>query len=208
MEDSLLFIDSCKVLVSIFANKTTITNDSSIGWSIIGKLLERKNISPNSFRSIPECTSALTDYKNNVNESNTTDYREHLHGISNYSRSLIVFVVLIGFVSFISVIGNLCLAKVLYSKRYRLLQTDRIVLCLALSKIKQFEKQNKVLFLLVYLGELCLVLIDTPTEIYRFLSYSFTQEWLCRFHTFFEALFSSCIIFYHLLGKLKEFSDK
>ncbi len=54
---------------------------------------------------------------------------------------------------------------------------------------------------MIYLGELCLVLIDTPTEIYRLLSHSFTQEWLCRFHTFFEALFSSCIIFYHLLGK-------
>ena len=52
------------------------------------------------------------------------------------------------------------------------------------------------------LGELCLVLIDTPTEIYRFISYSFSQTWLCRFHTFFESLFSSCIIFYHLLGML------
>lgn len=30
--------------------------------------------------------------------------------------------------------GQFCLAKVLYSKRFRLLQTDRIVLCLALSK--------------------------------------------------------------------------
>jgi hypothetical protein len=66
--------------------------------------------------------------------------------------------------------------------------------------------RDKIVFFFViifvfYLGELCLVLIDSPTEIYRFISYSFSQTWLCRFHTFFESLFSSCIIFYHLLGR-------
>ena len=119
--------------------------------------------------------------------------------IQEHSRSLLVFVFLIAVVSIISVIGNLCLAKVLYSKRCRLVQTDRIVLCLALSEQSDGEEDSTRSHLC--LGELCLVLIDTPTEIYRFLSYSFTLDWLCRFHTFFEALFSACIIFYHLLGR-------
>ncbi|CAF1129626.1 unnamed protein product [Didymodactylos carnosus] len=77
---------------------------------------------------------------------------------TNYSKSLIIFIILISIASCISVVV-----------------------------------------------ELCLVLIDSPIEIYRFLSYTYGQSWLCRFHTFCESLLSSCIIFYHLLGAIDRF---
>ena len=165
---------------------------------LFNELLDKNNIKFDIPNSIDECVAQLMSLVKTSNRSNTTLKYQGESYNSKHSRSLIIFVTLIATVSIISIIGNLCLAKVLYSKRYRLIQTDRIVLCLALSK----KKKLNIFFIvyLFYLGELCLVLIDTPAEIYRFLSYSFTQEWLCRFHTFFEALFSSCIIFYHLLG--------
>lgn len=71
--------------------------------------------------------------------NSTNDYdipsklTQQTYGIQERSRSLIIFVVLIGFVSIVSIIGNLCLAKVIFAKRARLSRTDRIVLCLALS---------------------------------------------------------------------------
>ncbi|CAF0744816.1 unnamed protein product [Didymodactylos carnosus] len=122
----------------------------------------------------------------NISKLYDDDDDEFLLNDINYSKSLIIFIILISIVSCISIIGNLILAKILYSKRHRLSQTDRIVLCLAIS-------------------ELCLVLIDSPIEIYRFLSYTYGQSWLCCFHTFLESLLSSCIIFYHLLGAIDRF---
>ncbi|CAF3693650.1 unnamed protein product [Rotaria sordida] len=180
-------IMQCEKLLSLVLNKTTNLNEKQILPIYFRQLLAKQNLTFRLPKTIPECTMELTRLANSTHEINTTiKTNGQNYIIQEHSRSLIIFIILIAFVSLISVIGNLCLAKVLYSKRYRLIQTDRIVLCLAIS-------------------ELCLVLIDTPTEIYRFLSFSFTQEWLCRFHTFFEALFSSCIIFYHLLGMLKTF---
>jgi hypothetical protein len=130
--------DSCKKLVSLVSNKTNAVNDlSSLPYSIRQYLI-KQNLTLNSFTSIPECINILTRLIHNTNESNITiKIKEPKYGISNYSQSLIVFVILIGCVSLISVIGNLCLAKVLYSKRYGLIQTDRIVLFLALSKKKK-----------------------------------------------------------------------
>ncbi|UJR13389.1 hypothetical protein I4U23_000405 [Adineta vaga] len=139
---------------------------------------------------IPKNYNDCLEYFKSLSHENmgnlTSENQMPLTDMKKYSKSLIIFVILIGIVSFISITGNLCLAKVLYSKRLRLLQTDRIVLCLALS-------------------ELCLVLIGSPTEIYRFLADSFTEKWLCYFHTFSESFFSSCIIFYHLLGAFDRF---
>ncbi|CAF3726032.1 unnamed protein product [Rotaria sordida] len=180
-------IMQCEKLLSLVLNKTTNLNEKQILPIYFRQLLAKQNLTFRLPKTIPECTMELTRLANSTHEINTTiKTNRQNYIIQEHSRSLIIFIILIAFVSLISVIGNLCLAKVLYSKRYRLIQTDRIVLCLAIS-------------------ELCLVLIDTPTEIYRFLSFSFTQEWLCRFHTFFEALFSSCIIFYHLLGAFDRF---
>ncbi|CAF4118991.1 unnamed protein product [Rotaria sp. Silwood2] len=167
-------IMQCEKLLSLVLNKTTILNEQQILPIYIRQLLAKQNLTFRLPKTIPECAIELTRLVNSTYELNTTiKTNKQNYTIQEHSHSLIIFIILITFVSLISVIRNLCLAKVLYSKRYRLIQTDRIVLCLAIS-------------------ELCLVLIDTPTEIYRFLSSSFTQEWLCCFHTFFEALFSSC----------------
>ncbi|CAF3699657.1 unnamed protein product [Rotaria sp. Silwood1] len=181
-------IMQCEKLLSLVLNKTTtLVNEQQILPIYIRQLLAKQNLTFRLPKTIPECAIELTRLANSTYELNTTiKTNQQNYIIQEHSRSLIIFIILITCVSLISIIGNLCLAKVLYSKRYRLLQTDRIVLCLAIS-------------------ELCLVLIDTPTEIYRLLSSSFTQEWLCCFHTFFEALFSSCIIFYHLLGAFDRF---
>jgi hypothetical protein len=183
-------MEQCEKLLSL-------PKGQSKSKDVFNQLLEKNNMKFDLANTFDECVAQLMSLAKTSNGSNTTlKYQEETYN-TKHSRSLIIFVILIATVSIISIFGNLCLAKVLYSKRYRLIQTDRIVLCLALSK-----KKLNIFFIvyLFYLGELCLVLIDTPAEIYRFLSYSFTQEWLCRFHTFFEALFSSCIIFYHLLG--------
>jgi hypothetical protein len=130
---SLLF-DSCKQLVPLISNKTTYLNDPSNLPQHLRQFIIKKNLTSSSFISIPECIFTLARYINNTNESDISiKDGEKKYGISDHSQSLIVFVTLIGCVSLISIIGNLCLAKVLYSKRYRLIQTDRIVLCLALS---------------------------------------------------------------------------
>ncbi|CAF2471434.1 unnamed protein product [Rotaria sp. Silwood2] len=179
---SSILIMQCEQLLSIVSNRTAFSNNQQLAPPYIRQLLARHNLTLRLPKTMPECVLELSRLMNSTNEFDISNKKvQQNYGIQERSRSLIIFVFLIAFVSLISIIGNLCLAKVIYSKRFRLLQTDRIVLCLALS-------------------ELCLVLIDSPTEIYRFLSYSFSQTWLCRFHTFFESLFSSCIIFYHLLG--------
>ncbi|CAF0739376.1 unnamed protein product [Rotaria sordida] len=180
-------IMQCEQLLSIVLNRTSFLNNQQLTPPYIRQLLARQNLTLRLPKTMPECILELSRLMNSTNEFDISNKKaQQTYDIQERSRSLLVFVFLIAFVSLISIIGNLCLAKVIYSKRFRLLQTDRIVLCLALS-------------------ELCLVLIDSPTEIYRFLSYSFSQTWLCRFHTFFESLFSSCIIFYHLLGALDRF---
>ncbi|CAF0776553.1 unnamed protein product [Rotaria sp. Silwood1] len=180
-------IMQCKQLLTLVLNRTSFSNNQQLTPPYIRQLLARQNLTLRFPKTMSECILELSRLMNSTNEFDISNKKAHQnYGIQERSRSLIVFVFLIAFVSLISILGNLCLAKVIYSKRFRLSQTDRIVLCLALS-------------------ELCLVLIDSPTEIYRFLSYSFSQTWLCRFHTFFESLFSSCIIFYHLLGALDRF---
>ncbi|CAF2331954.1 unnamed protein product [Rotaria sp. Silwood2] len=184
---SSILIMQCEQLLSIVSNRTAFSNNQQLAPPYIRQLLARHNLTLRLPKTMPECVLELSRLMNSTNEFDISNKKvQQNYGIQERSRSLIIFVFLIAFVSLISIIGNLCLAKVIYSKRFRLLQTDRIVLCLALS-------------------ELCLVLIDSPTEIYRFLSYSFSQTWLCRFHTFFESLFSSCIIFYHLLGAFDRF---
>jgi len=125
----------CKKLVPVISNKTNSLNDLSNLPQHVREFMIKENLTLNSFTSIPECIFTLTRFINNSNESNTSiEDGGKKYGISGHSPSLIVFVTLIGCVSLISIIGNLCLAKVLYSKRYHLIQTDRIVLCLALSK--------------------------------------------------------------------------
>jgi hypothetical protein len=136
---SSVIADQCKKLVPVVSsNKTTVVNDPP---PFFAQLLTKENLTLNAFNSMNECINTLTRLVNNTNESNTTiKTKGSKYGISDYSQSLIVFIVLIGCVSLISVIGNLCLAKVLYSKRFRIIQTDRIVLCLALSK--KLNKRN------------------------------------------------------------------
>ncbi|CAF0800594.1 unnamed protein product [Adineta steineri] len=177
----------CEILLPFFLNQTAFLKNQQLIPISIRELLLKNNVTFGSPKTIEECVVELERLSNNSNNINISNIKPlQTYEIQKHSRSLILFVFLIAFVSFISIIGNLCLAKVLYSKRFRLSQTDRIVLCLAIS-------------------ELCLVLIDSPIEIYRFLSFSFSITWLCRFHTFFESFFSSCIIFYHLLGVFDRF---
>lgn len=130
-----MLINQCEKLLSFVLNKTAFLNHQQLTPPYIRDLLAKQNKTFRVPNTIDECVNELQRLKNNNNE---TDYQgERLHptfALQERSSSLIVFVILIGLVSVISVIGNLCLAKVLYSKRFRLLQTDRIVLCLALSK--------------------------------------------------------------------------
>ncbi|CAF1333136.1 unnamed protein product [Adineta steineri] len=176
----------CERILSLVGNKTAAAGGQEVLPVFFQELLARANLTLRVPKKMDDCILQIQNLnnKNSINKSEESNTK--IYDIEEYTPSLLVFVILIGIVSLISIIGNICLAKVLYSKRFRLIQTDRIVLCLALS-------------------ELCLVIIDSPTEIYRFISSSFTQEWLCRFHTFFEALFSTCIIFYHLLGAFDRF---
>jgi hypothetical protein len=199
-----MITEHCKKFVPAISNRSAVANDQQLVLNSFLQLLSKHNLTLNSLTSVSQCIAVLTRLIRHTNESNVTIPIDPAIYSTTHSKSLIVFVVLIAFVSLVSILGNLCLAKVLYSKRHRLIQTDRIVLCLALSKREREENEfrGKMNFVDLFVGELCLVLIDSPTEIYRFLSPSFTKEWLCPFHTFFEALFSSCIIFYHLLGKL------
>jgi hypothetical protein len=135
---SSMIYDSCKQLVPTVSNKTVALNDKSSLTNYFRQYFAKENI---TFNSLSECISALKLVINeDEDELNPPRPRVPLPHV--ISRSLIIFVILIGFVSLISIIGNLCLAKVLYSKRYRLIQTDRIVLCLALSKRKKFGKRN------------------------------------------------------------------
>jgi hypothetical protein len=127
-------IMQCEKLLSLVLNRTAVLNNQQSTPLYIRELLARKNLTLRLPKTIPECVHELSRLLNSTNELDIPNKRnQQNYGIQERSRSLIIFVVLITFVSFISIVGNLCLAKVLYSKRFRLLQTDRIVLCLALS---------------------------------------------------------------------------
>jgi hypothetical protein len=126
--------EHCKKFVPAISNKSAVLNDPQLVLNSFVQLLTKHNLTLNSFTSVSECTTILTRLLLYSNESNVTMSINPGIYSPRHSTSLIVFVVLIVFVSFVSVLGNLCLAKVLYSKRHRLIQTDRIVLCLALSK--------------------------------------------------------------------------
>jgi hypothetical protein len=124
-------IMQCEQLLSVVLNRTTVINNQQLAPPYIRELLGKQNLTLRLPKNIPECVIELNRLMDEIDISNKES--EQNYGLQERSRSLIVFVFLITFVSFISIIGNLCLAKVLYSKRFRLLQTDRIVLCLALS---------------------------------------------------------------------------
>jgi len=130
--------DYCKYFVTkTTTNKSVQSNEQQLIPNLFQQIFKLKNLTSNSFQTTDECTNMLLLLSNSTNE-NGSIIDSHLSvKISKYSKSLIVFISLIAFVSLVSIIGNLCLAKVLYKKRHRLIQTDRIVLCLALSKFNQ-----------------------------------------------------------------------
>ena len=128
-------IQRCEKILPLVVNRTGVLNNQLSTPLYIRELLAKQNLNLSLFKTVPECVRELSRQFNSTNEIDISNkILEDSYGIQDRSRSLIIFVALIAFVSFISIIGNLCLAKVLYSKRFRLLQTDRIVLCLALSK--------------------------------------------------------------------------
>lgn len=127
-------IMQCEKLLSVVLNRTAVLNNQALTPPYIRQLLAKQNLTLRLPKTVPECVIELKRLINNSNEhTNENIPNEPTYVLEERSRSLIVFVFLIAFVSLISIMGNLCLAKVLYSKRFRLLQTDRIVLCLALS---------------------------------------------------------------------------
>jgi len=124
----------CEKLLSVVRNRTAVLKNQQLTPPYIRQLLAKQNLTLRVPKTVPECVVELNRLLNSTNEVDIpVENIEQNYGLQERSRSLIVFVFLIAFVSLISIIGNLCLAKVLYSKRFRLLQTDRIVLCLALS---------------------------------------------------------------------------
>jgi hypothetical protein len=130
----LTVIMQCEKLLSVVLNRTAILNNQQLAPPYIRELLGKQNLTLRLPKTMLECVIELNRLMNSTNEIDISNKEnEQNYDLQERSRSLIVFVFLITFVSFISIIGNLCLAKVLYSKRFRLLQTDRIVLCLALS---------------------------------------------------------------------------
>lgn len=195
--------DHCEKLTSALSNGTNLSYEEQLIPLSFIQLLFSHNFTLNSLKTFVECTTILTHLLSQTNQSDSAlsfQIPDDLLSPSKHSKSLFIFIILIAIVSFISIIGNICLVKVIISKRHHWNQTDRIVTCLALSK-KKFFSIDIFLTAEIFLGELCLVLLDSPIEIYRLLTPSFRQEWLCPCHTFFEAFFSSSIIFYHLLGK-------
>ncbi len=130
----LTLIMQCEKLLSVVLNRTAFLNNQQLTPPYIRELLSKHNLTLRVPKTIPECVVELDRLINSTNEIDASNKQtEQNYGLQEHSRSLIIFVFLIAFVSFISIIGNLCLAKVIYSKRFHLLQTDRIVLCLALS---------------------------------------------------------------------------
>ena len=125
----------CEQLIPLLTNGTAYVNRPLMTPSFIMNLLAAHYEEFSALTSIPDCAKLLSRLSNSTKEIDPFDQRNHQRlDIHERSRSLIIFVILIGLVSCISIIGNLFLAKVLYSKRLRLSQTDRIVLCLAISE--------------------------------------------------------------------------
>ena len=127
----------CDKLVSLFLNRTSWMNDEETYPTYIRQLLLKKNSSLSSSRSLEGCLHLFQSMGNG-----STEWPSMVHSrdddrsfLAEHSSSLIIFILLITLVSLISILGNISLAKILFSKRDRLLQTDRIVLCLALSEI-------------------------------------------------------------------------
>ena len=127
-------IMQCEKLLSVVLNRTAFLNNQQSTPAYIRQLLAKKNLTLRLPKTVPECVVELSRLLNITNDIDIPNPKiQQNYGIQEHSHSLIAFVILITFVSFVSIVGNLCLAKVLYTKRFRLLQTDRIVLCLALS---------------------------------------------------------------------------
>ena len=142
-----MITEYCKRFVPTIVNKSSASNDQQLVLNSFLELLSRHNLTLNSLTSVSECIAVLTRLIRHTNESNVSLANDPTLYSPTHSKSLIVFVVLIGLVSIISIVGNLCLAKVLYSKRHRMIQTDRIVLCLALSKRRSFfSKEIEFMF--------------------------------------------------------------
>ena len=134
--------DHCQKLASALSNRTNLSYEEQLIPTSFIQLLFSHNFTLNSLKTFPECTAVLTHLITHTNQSETGlsfQTANDLLSPSKHSKSLITFVILIAFVSFISIIGNICLVKVLYSKRHHWNQTDRIVTCLALSKEKAKE---------------------------------------------------------------------
>jgi hypothetical protein len=155
-EDSLSYslypasiIMECEKLVALLNDKTTgFIDQQKFFPPYMRQSLAKKNLTLP--KTTDECAAGVMRLSGNTNEINSTiEINRNNYDIPEHSHSLIIFVILIGCVSLISIIGNLCLAKVLYSKRFRLIQTDRIVLCLALSKNK--INFSSILFVFVYI---------------------------------------------------------
>ncbi|CAF0763211.1 unnamed protein product [Adineta ricciae] len=109
------------------------------------ELLAKRNLTFHKTKTREECVAQLEYLFDQMNTTNNSYKKSSLtFGIDEHSRSLLLFVYLIAFVSFISIIGNLCLAKVLYTKRLRLSQTDRIVLCLAISTRRIYDFPDSI----------------------------------------------------------------
>ena len=126
----------CRNVLPLVSNRTGTAEGQQVLPAYMRQLFAAKNLTFHGSQSIAQCMIELTPPDNHTNHLSalTPDHHDN-HQIRKYSTSLLTFVVLIGLVSIISIIGNLCLAKVIYAKRFRLIQTDRIVLCLALSKL-------------------------------------------------------------------------
>ena len=136
---SSLIMEQCEKLVTLFVNKTTGVNDQQFLPIYIQQALSRPDLKLRTPLTAIECTELLIRLANGTNEIDSIiNTNRKTYDIQEHSHTLIIFVIFIGVISLISIIGNLCLAKVLYVKRFHLLQTDRIVLCLALSKKRKF----------------------------------------------------------------------
>lgn len=123
--------EHCKKLVLAISNRSEISSKQQIIPPSFLQLLSQQNLTLNSLGRLPDCLNILTNLISQFNETLSTN--DEISYSFQHSKSLIIFVILIGLVSLISIMGNLCLVKVLCSKRHHWNPTDRIVTCLALS---------------------------------------------------------------------------
>ena len=121
----------CKKLFVTISNRSNLSDEQQIIPSPFVQVLSSRNLTLNSLETLAECRKIL--YHLLTQSNHTYSINDDVLNPSKHSKSLLVFVILIGLVSLISVMGNLCLIKVLCSKRHHWNPTDRIVTCLALS---------------------------------------------------------------------------